>query len=103
MKPEQDMILENLSDAQREIVEVIGFEGYMKLVRLVNGDSIYIPKYSELLKPCIDAEIRENFDGYNYKELAEKYNLTVKTIYNKVPKKLRIRKRNSQIDGQLSF
>jgi Mor family transcriptional regulator len=95
--------MEMLTESQREIADIIGLDNYVKLVRFVNGDSIYFPKYSELMKPCIDEEIRAKFDGYNFKELAEEYDLTVKTIYNKVPPRLRVVKRNAPIADQLSF
>jgi len=97
------IIMDNLSDTQREIADIIGFDNYLNLVRFVNGDSIYIPKYSELLKPCVDEEIRGKFDGYNFRELAAEYNVAVKTIYNKVPPDLRTEKRTRPIDGQLKF
>jgi Mor family transcriptional regulator len=103
MKSETDIIRENLTETQREIADIIGFDNYLNLVRFVNGDSIYIPKYSELLRPCVDEEIREKFDGYNFKELAAEYDLTVKSIYNKVSPELRTTTRSRPLDGQTAL
>ena len=43
--------LDDLSDRQREIAEVIGIENYIKLSKRFGGeDSVYIQKYSEIIK-----------------------------------------------------
>lgn len=103
MSTEVAITLENLPSGQREIAEVIGIENYLKLAKYVNGDTIYIAKYNEVLRPIRDATLQDSFDGYNFKELADKYDLCVRTIYNKVPKEIRVRKKNQPMDGQISF
>ena len=95
--------LEQLSPSQREIAEIIGINSYIKLVKRFGGSNgIYIPKYSELLKPSRDTEILEKFNGYNFNELAMEYNLSVRSIYNLVSGILRKRK-NAPLNGQASF
>lgn len=53
--------LDDLSDRQREIAEVIGIENYIKLSKRFGGeDSVYIQKYSEIIKSVRNKEIRKN-------------------------------------------
>ena len=98
-----NITLEQLSPSQREIAEVIGLESYIKLVRRFGGSKgIYIPKYSELLRPSRDMEIIEEFNGYNFNELAAKHNLSVRTIYKLVSSHVRQR-RNAPLDEQTTL
>ena len=56
--------LDDLSDRQREIAEVIGIE-----------------KYSEIIKSVRNKEIRKKYnDGHNISELAKIYNLSERYI-----------------------
>ena len=73
--------LSDLSGRQREIAEVIGIEKYIELSKRFGGeDSIYIQKYSELVKNTRNKEIRKRFNGYNIAELAKQYNLSERHI-----------------------
>ncbi|MCI5655917.1 MAG: Mor transcription activator family protein [Candidatus Pseudoruminococcus sp.] len=74
--------LEDLSDRQREIAEIVGIENYIKLSKRFGGeDSIYIQKYSEIIKVVRNNEIRTKYnDGHNISELAKKYNLSERYV-----------------------
>lgn len=74
--------LDDLSDRQREIAEVIGIENYIKLSKRFGGeDSVYIQKYSEIIKSVRNKEIRIKYnDGHNISELAKIYNLSERYI-----------------------
>ncbi len=78
------LTIDDLPDSQRDIAEMIGMDNYLKLVRLVSGDSIYICKEDELrqniLRSIRDAEIRRRFNGYNFAALAREYNLATRTV-----------------------
>lgn len=100
---EPTITLESLSGHHREIAELIGLENYIKLSRRFGGDSPYILKYEELLKPARDAKIQEDFDGFNTKELARKYGLSVRSIYYKIPKGLRLKAKSRQVADQISW
>jgi len=102
MSAREFIALEDLSEFQRDIADLIGLENYIKLAKRYGGDDIYIQKYSELLRPNRDREIMDKFNGYNYSELAAEYNLSTRTIYNLVSHLIR-RRKNAPIDGQLSF
>lgn len=71
---------DDLDEEQKVIAELVGMEGFKNLVRAFNGTSIYIPKVESLEKAVRDEQIRKEFDGANYKELALKYGLTERWI-----------------------
>lgn len=100
---EPAIAIDNLSGHHREIAELIGLDNYIKLSRRFGGDSPYILKYEELLKPARDAMIQEDFDGFNTRELARKYGLSVRSIYYKIPKSLRIKTKARPLADQLSM
>lgn len=69
--------LTELPEACRDIAEIIGVKSYLALVKTYAGESVYLPKPESLFKAVRDKRIRSEFDGGNYRELAQKYNLTV--------------------------
>ncbi|MDE6671301.1 MAG: hypothetical protein K2K16_03805 [Ruminococcus sp.] len=90
--------LEQLSGDQRELAEIVGIEAYRKLVENYGGMCIYIYKLETILRERRNAEIFNEFDGMNYRELAKKYNLSEKTIREIVSGK-----KEEPIDGQGGF
>lgn len=93
----------DLRDEQRRIAEVIGVEAYLELTREFGGTSIYIAK-AEGIKNRFERDkmIREEFNGYNAKELALKYGLSevwIRSIVNE--KRLQIKRK--PIEGQMDL
>lgn len=99
---ELDIIYDALTEDQQEIYDCIGEEAFAKLVLLINGDDIYIPKISAVSRSARNANIINDFNGYNYKYLANKYDLTVRTIRNIVAE-FTAEKRNAPLEGQLTW
>ena len=89
---------DQLSGDQRELAETVGLEAYRKLVANYGGMCIYIYKSETVLRELRNAEICNEFNGFNYRELAKKYNLSEKTVREIVSGKKYI-----QIDGQMGF
>lgn len=74
---EKELTLEMIPDGlHRQIAEEIGIENLIKLARLTGGHKFYLAKADKLLQPVRDAHIKKEFTGYNYLELARKYNLS---------------------------
>ncbi len=71
---------EQLSGKCRELADIIGLEPYKKLVEHYGGSYIYINKPDTVAKNERNAEIRRKFDGSNYLQLAQEYNLTENRI-----------------------
>ena len=74
--------LSAVSEEQRDIAEAIGLEAYRRLVEYAGGGFIYITQSKTLSRVLRDEEIRKDFDGSNYRELAQKYGLSTKHIRN---------------------
>lgn len=103
MSIEPAITLEQLTPTQRELAEIIGIDNYLKLVKRYGGSGgIYIPKYSELIRPSRDMEIKDKFNGYNYAQLADEYDLSVRTIY-KIVSDMINQRQNAPLENQISF
>ncbi len=74
--------LEDISENYRPVVEIIGIEKFIELSDYAKGDELYFPKVENVIAPARNRRIKKEWDGYNSKELAEKYNLTLKQIGN---------------------
>lgn len=103
MSNDLNISLEDLIDSQREIADLIGLDNYIKLVRYYGGDSPYIQTQSKLIKSSRNSKIREAADGYNVKELARQHGLSVRHLYNIVPRDIRVKKRAQPLDGQIKL
>lgn len=80
MDIEKIINLDQLSGEQRELAEIIGLDAYKKLIEHFGGCQLYIPKLETILKEVRNKEIKENFNGFNYRELAKKYHVSEMTV-----------------------
>ena len=78
----EETTLEDISENYRPVVEIIGIEKFIELSDYAKGDELYFPKAENIIAPARNRRIKKEWDGYNIKELAEKYNLTTKQIGN---------------------
>lgn len=72
--------LDDLNPDQRELAELIGIANYRVLIKTYGGFCIYIPKSDAFEKNDRNEKIRSEFNGYNFRQLAIKYELTEVTI-----------------------
>ncbi|MGN0710512.1 MAG: Mor transcription activator family protein [Anaerovoracaceae bacterium] len=79
----------------REIAEEIGCVNLIKLLDIVNGDTVYLQRADNILRPVRDKHIREEFNGYNRSELAKKYNLSERYMRELCGEE--------QVEGQMSL
>ena len=102
MSAQEEIRLEDLSEGQQEVAALIGPENFRKLMEVYGGGYLYIPKTDRLERMERNERIRAEFDGYNFRELARKYDLTEITIRSIVSDKVR-ELRARPMDGQLSL
>ncbi len=74
--------MEDISENYRPVVEIIGIEKFIELSDYARGDELYFPKVENIIAPARNRRIKKEWNGYNSKELADKYNLTIKQIGN---------------------
>ena len=84
------------------IANEIGIDNTIKLAKVIGGEYIYIPKVDKILASIRNKNIRKEFNGYNYKELGKKYNLTEIQIRN-ICKDIINVKKAEPMQGQISF
>lgn len=70
----------------RALAEKSGVNSALALAELYGGRTEYIPKLDESMKLRRDRAIIEEYNGYNAKELATKYNLTDSRVRQLVSK-----------------
>lgn len=92
-----------LTAQQREVADLIGMDNYEKLMESYGGDVIYIPTKDVFAREERNARIREEFNGFNYKELALKYGLTTIWIRSIVEPVMENFPKVRQVDGQTSL
>lgn len=78
----EETTIEDIGERYREIVELIGIRMFILLSNYARGDELYFPKVENVVAPARNRRIKKEYNGYNMKELADRYNLTVKQIQN---------------------
>lgn len=94
--------LADLNEDQMELADLIGLENYKKLVIAYGGLQLYIPKPDSFSRTARNEQIRAEFTGSNFKELASRYGLTevqIRSIVNDIVQKVR----NRPMDGQMNL
>lgn len=77
---EQTVRIEDLPSEFQIVARTIGIENALELARKVGGERLYIPRINVLLRGIIYRAVKEEFNGSNYRELAQKYGYTVRWI-----------------------
>lgn len=94
--------LEDLTDDQRQLADVIGIEKYRRLVQMYGGSYLYVAKCDAAVKARRNERITDEFNGYNYSELSKRYRLTeiqIRTIVADKAQKIR----TAPLGGQTSL
>lgn len=78
----------------RDLAEVVGVEAAVEIVATYSGMVIYIPKLDSVYRAMRDRKIREEYDGYNSRQLAKRYNVTESWVRRLV---------GGRIDGQIDM
>lgn len=78
----EDTTIDDIADRYRDIVEIVGVTKFIQLSDYARGHELYFPKAENILAPARNRRIKKEYDGYNEKELADRYNLTIQQIRN---------------------
>ena len=62
------------------LIEKIGFENLCALAEEFGGGYIYIPTSRNMFKDCLKSALINEFDGFNYRALAKKYDFSVISV-----------------------
>lgn len=97
-----ELTLDDLEGEQRALAECLGLEAYKRLLIMYAGSTFTVRMPDTVTIPLRNKRIRSEFNGYNWGELARKYNLHEKTIRNIVSGEIS-RIRAEPMDGQASL
>ena len=77
----QELTVDMIPDGiWRTVAQEIGPLSTIKLLFILNGDAVYVPKPDRILVPARNKLIQREFTGYNCEALAQKYGLTTAYI-----------------------
>lgn len=94
--------LDDLSGDQRALAECIGLESYKRLVAEYSGSYVYVQKIDTVTSGLRNAALCSEFNGYNYLELAKKYNLSESSVRRIVSDRLNAL-RTEPLSEQMKF
>lgn len=77
-----ELTMDDIPDNHRPLAELIGLDKFILLCDYAMGDELYLPRVDKVLIPVRNRNIRADCNGYNKRELAQKYNLTIQQINN---------------------
>ena len=62
------------------LLEMAGFDTMFEFAEQLDGVQIYVPSVRTIFAKCLELEVRKEFNGGNYAELAKKYGYTNRHI-----------------------
>lgn len=71
---------EDIPEEYQDILDTLGMDAFLRLIRLCGGQSLYLPKLDSLERDGRDREIRARFNGGNYRALASQFRLSERQI-----------------------
>lgn len=73
---------EDVPEILQGLVDIMGIEAFIELIKQYGGSSLYIPNENSVLKPIRNRLIKEYFNGHNYKELAKEFKISEMQVRN---------------------
>lgn len=94
--------LDDLPEPYDAIACEIGVENTLKIAKLFSGEQVYFPTYDAVERPIRNRKIKAEFNGYNFKYLAHKYEITERTVRD-IVSDIVTEKQNEPNKEQISF
>lgn len=99
----EDVNVDELPEIYQTLAAIVGVQGMLKIAEVFGGgESVYFPKIDAIHRTVRNREIIAEFNGYNFKTLARKHNLTEMAIRAIVREEIE-RRRSEPIPGQMKF
>ena len=73
---------EDVPEILQNLVDIMGIEAFIELIKQYGGSSLYIPNENSVLKPIRNRLIKQYFNGHNYKELAKEFKISEMQVRN---------------------
>lgn len=82
---EKDMLkqmeINDLPEPYDEYAEYLGIDALYELCSNFGGGNLYVPTTKMILQKWKYTKIRQEYNGYNSKELSRKYKVSSSTVY----------------------
>lgn len=98
----RELKIEDLVEPYKMIAENCGLETAIKIAELFGGSQVTFQKLDTILYLLKERLIKDEFNGYNYSELARKYNCSTSWIRKITADRLH-RERNKPMENQISI
>lgn len=98
----KDIEVEDLDEPYYQIAHKFGLDIALGIAKMFQGGQIYFPKLENTCSPKRRELIISEFNGYNYRELAEKYGFTERWI-REICKDQVNKERNKPLLNQISL
>jgi len=72
----RDFPIESLSEELQVVAEIAGCEACLRLCARLGGMTVYLPKIERVVRDRRNKMILHEFDGANYRKLANKYRVS---------------------------
>lgn len=102
MERKDEIDIKELPEPYDTIAEALGADAAIVMAKTFGGEQIYFPKLETIEKPLRYRKMLGDFNGYNYKYLARKYNLSVRHV-KRLMGEFAEEKQNEPIPGQMSL
>lgn len=72
--------IEDVSEKLHLMIEILGDEKFLEIVRFYGGDRIYIPTYKSVVRSVRNDDILRRYNGINENQLAMEYGVSTNQI-----------------------
>lgn len=76
----KEITIDDLDEKNREIADVIGIDNLLKFLECFGGTRLYINKLHDVTNVSRNRKIKQEYNGYNLKQLVKKYGLASESI-----------------------
>lgn len=97
-----NLTIEDLIEPYKTIAELIGMDAVVILAQHFGGSQVYFQQIDTVVDSLKERLIRQEFNGYNYEELARKYQCSTRWV-RKLVSDIEQKVRNRPGEGQLSL
>lgn len=78
----EKVIVSDVPESYYPVVSLIGLDAFIKLCGYCSGSELYFPMLDTLCRNARNRNILKEYDGYNHRKLAQKYQITLKQVNN---------------------
>ena len=75
-----DVEIKDIPENMINMVDIVGIRKFLEITKIYGGSSVYIPLYKSIIRPARDREIIKKYNGFNEKQLAKMYKISVYNV-----------------------